>query len=1176
MSKRAWTKNQQAAIDARGEQVLVSAAAGSGKTAVLTERVKNILSDEENPCSPTEILVATFTKAAAGEMRERIAKALKDEIKNNPSKKVYLKKQINLLPTADICTMDSFCAKIVRENFNLAEISSDFQIIEKSDLEVLKKQCISEVLDELYENEDDSFSVLKSFFMNERDDSRLEDIILKLCFFSEAYPSPQKWLNEVTESFNPELDINETVFAKQMYSYFELMFDYWQQNMKKLLKLLVEDINEENDFTAIARNNIDLLDKFIWDCKERRWDDLVNGMRENPIVKYSKSNFKGSYYKNLNAVMGECKKEIDGIISKGLPTSSEHKEDCDLLYPVVKKLCEAVTMFSQKLIAKKQELNSYDFYDILHKCIDLLVEFNSDGTVSKTEFAKELTEKYKEILIDEYQDTNEAQNILFEIISRDKKNFYCVGDVKQSIYRFRRATPTLFMDLKAQLPVYDGTFNKPTQIILEKNFRSRNDITQCVNFIFSQLMSKEIGDIKYDENEYLHCGAEYPESSGEKVELHILDSVSLSAEESHIREAEYIAKFIKNTVERGALVKGENGMRPARYDDFCIIARSFKGNLDNFTDALSELGIPSVFEGEEINSKSKEISLLISLIKAINNPLLDVPLVSIMLSPLFGFTTDELAEIRLIDKKSDIYTCVLEYAKESEKAKFFVRKLDFYRNIAASYPIYDFVKLLVDDSAISEIYMSTDNGKERYNSIQSVLKTAENFSNTGRYGLASYVRYLDSVIQNNALSNGSASASTGVKLMTIHKSKGLEFPYVILANCAKSFNFRETTEPLLVSREVGVGLKIRDDKKFTKYDTLSTIANEKALKISGVSEELRILYVALTRAKENLVFVCSVNSQKSKERISAPLCFYDEDAKRRFNPFSVYKYMNFSEWICSAFIFHEQAKPLREYVGMTTTKKLEDSFNLKVNIETGCDLTEIGEEQQEEIEAEVNYDLLEQIKERAEYIYPYDELSTVLAKINASSVEKHIARREFFASKKPKFVNEKATGAKRGTVVHKFLELCDFKNAYENFDNEISRLLSEFKLTEDEISVIDKLDIEKFFNDDVGQRLLKSNGVYKEYEFSVLKNAGEFYPELPEKLKDEKIVVQGKFDCAFIEPDGAVLIDYKTDKITDEETLISIYKGQLDVYKAALEECIEIPVKETYIYSFKIGKFIKI
>ena len=1175
MSKKEWTKNQQAAIDARGEQVLVSAAAGSGKTAVLTERVKNILSDEKNGCLPTEILVVTFTKAAAAEMRERIAKALKDEMKNNPSKKLFLKKRINLLPTADICTMDSFCAKVVRENFNLAKISSDFQIIEKSDLEVLKKECVADVLDELYENEDEAFSLLKTFFTNERNDEQLENVILKLCFFSEAYPSPEKWLSEVVESFNPELDINETIFAKQMYSYFDMMLDYWQQSIKKQLKLLKEDINEENDFTSIATKNIEILDVLIKNSKERNWDELVEYMRDNPILKYSSPRNASPFYKALNTVMGNCRDELNGLLEKGLPTSSEHKCDCEILYSVVKKLCEAVNMFSKKLLAKKQELNSYDFYDILHKCIDLLVEFNDDGTITKTDLAKELTEKYKEILIDEYQDTNEAQNILFEMISRDKKNFYCVGDVKQSIYRFRRATPALFMELKEYLPVFDGKLDKPTQIILEKNFRSRKDVTRCVNFIFSHLMSKKMGEIKYDENEYLYCGAEYPETKSENIELHILDSTSISAEESLKREARYIAEYIKNTVQSGALVKGENGMRPAKYDDFCIIARSLKDARVIYTDALSELEIPSVFEGDEINVNSREVSLLVSLIKAINNPLLDVPLVSVMLSPIFGFTSDELAEIRLINKNSDIYTCVLKYAEESEKAKYFIRKLDFYRNMAASYPIYDFVKLLVDDTAITEIFMSTNNSEERYNSIRSVLKSAENFSDAGRYGLSSFVRYLDSVIQNDALSNSGASAFNGVKIMTIHKSKGLEFPYVILANCAKSFNFLETREPLLVSRECGVGIKIRDDKRFTKFDTLSSLANDKALKIGEVSEELRILYVALTRAKEKLIFMCSINAKTSFERISTPLYYYDVDDKRHFNSFSVYKYQNFSEWICASFVFHEQAKLLREYVGMTTTEKLENGFPLKVSIESYCPSENVIEEK-DEAKAEIDFDLFEKIKDRAEYVYPYDELSTVLAKINASSVEKHIARREFFASKKPKFIDEKTTGAKRGTVVHKFLELCDFKNAYENFENEISRLLSEFKLTEDEISVIDKEDIEKFFNQDVGKRLLKSNEVYKEYEFSVLKNAGEFYPDLPENLKNEKIVVQGKFDCAFIEPDGAVLIDYKTDKITDEETLVSIYKGQLDVYKSALEECIEIPVKETYIYSFKIGEFIKI
>ena len=1173
---RSWTENQKKAINARGEQVLVSAAAGSGKTAVLTERVKNILCDTENLCSSSQLLVVTFTKAAAGEMRERIGKALKEEIKKNAENRIYLKNQLALLPAADICTIDSFCAKIVRENFHIAGMSSDFTVIDDNDHNVLKNESVSEVLNELYENEDASFNSLKAFFMSERDDKQLESVIIKLYEFSRSYPSPEKWLEEVSEYFNPQNDINTSVFAKEVYKYAELMLQYYILVLDEMRDAIIEDVNEENDFTALVAQNIENLKILLFDCLEERWDDFILHLNSVPVVKYPRAP-KGSYYSLTNSIMGECKDCIDDILEKTLPTSDENREDCEILYPIVKKLCEAVNMFSKTLENKKKELNAFSFDDILHKCIDLLVVFDENGEPQKTELAEELTEKYKEILIDEYQDTNEAQNILFETVSKNKKNFYCVGDVKQSIYRFRLASPELFMNLKDNLPLCEGDFNSASQIILEKNFRSRKGVTECVNYIFSKLMTKEVGEIKYDENEYLYCGASYPETTETEVELHVLDALSLKSDELSQRESEYIAKYIKETVEKGVLVKGEGEtMRPARYDDFCILLRSPKKRVDTLSKALSDLGISSVFENNEVNVNSKEVSLLVSLIKAVSNPLIDIPLVSVMLSPLFGFSSDELAEIRLINKKCDIYTCLLEYAKTNKKAEYFIRKLDFYRNISSSYPIYDFVKLLIDDTAISEIFLSTDNGEERYRAINSVLKCAENFTSNGRYGLSSFIRYLDSVIDNNALTKSSVADFGGVKIMSIHKSKGLEFPFVILADCAKSFNLSDSYGSLTVSREVGLGLKIRDDEKFTRYGTLSSFAGEKAIKQGDISEELRVLYVALTRAKEHLVFICSTTSKASKTRIARSLYMDDENNIKYLHPFEVYKAKNLTEWICSAMLYHKDAKELREYFGVETTTLIDSNFDLKVKI---TDINEVEETEvldEGEVECPVDFELLETIKDRAEYVYPYDELSTVLAKINASSVENHIASRSFFASKKPKFLENNVTGATKGTVVHKFLELCDFKKANENLDEEIERLNKEFKLSETETALIDKTKIVEFFNCDITKRLLKAETVYKEYEFSVLKSAGEFYKDLPDDLKNEKIVVQGKFDCAFLEPDGAVLIDYKTDKITDENTLISIYKGQLDIYKSALEECTGVNVKEVYLYSFKLGEFIPV
>ena len=1174
---RVWTDNQKKAISARGEQVLISAAAGSGKTAVLTERVKNILCDTENKCESSQLLVVTFTKAAAGEMRDRISKALKNEIKLNPANKTYLKEQLLLLPAADICTIDSFCAKLVRENFHIAGMSSDFTIIDENDHLVLKNESIAEILNELYESEDASFTALKSFFMSERDDKQLEEVIIKLYEFSRSYPSPEKWLEEISEHFNPKNDINNTVFAKEAYKYFELMLEYYIFMLDIMRNAIIEDVREENDFTSLVMMNIENLKVLLLDCEEERWDDFIAHINSAPVAKYPRAP-KGSFYSTTNSLMGECKDYLDEILEKTLPSSAENKKDCEILYPIVKKLTEAVNMFSKRLEEKKKDINAFSFDDILHKAIDLLVVFDEKGNPSKTELANELTEKYKEILIDEYQDTNEAQNIIFEIISRDKRNFYCVGDVKQSIYRFRLASPELFMKLKEKLPLCENEFSKASQIVLEKNFRSRRGVTECVNYIFSKLMTKEVGEIKYNENEYLYCGATYPEINEPETELHVLDALKLKSDELAVKEAEYIAKYIKNTVESGVMVKAENDMmRPAKYDDFCILLRSPKKRVEAYSSALADLGIPSVFENNEVNAESKEIMLLLSLIKTVSNPLIDISLISVLLSPLYGFTSDELAEIRLINKNCDIYTCLLEYAKTSKKAEFFLRKLDFYRNIASSYPIYDFVKLLIDDTAITEIFLSLDNGSERYSAIQSVLRCAEKFTSDGHYGLSAFIRYFDSVIDNDALTKSNTAISGGVKIMSIHKSKGLEFPFVILTDCAKSFNLRDSYGALTVSREVGVGVKIRDDANFTRYGTLSSFAGEKTIKSGDISEELRILYVALTRAKEHLVFVCSVTSKASKARIASSLYLKDENNNEYLHPFEVYKAKNLTEWICSAMLYHKDSKPLREYFGVETVELIDSNFDLKLVIEDINETTETADvcEVTETTES-VDFELLERIRERAEYSYPYDDLSTVLAKINASSVENHIAERAFFASKKPAFVNESATGATKGTAVHKFLELCDFKNADADLKSEIKRLKDDYKLTESEISVIDEVAVSKFFKSEIGQRLLKSDTVYKEYDFAVLRNAEEFYPDLTDNLKTEQIVVQGKFDCAFLESDGAVLIDYKTDKITDKAKLISIYKSQLDVYKSALEECIGIPVKETYLYSFMLNEFIKV
>lgn len=1171
-----WTDDQKKAIKARGAQTLVAAAAGSGKTAVLTERVKNILCDTENTCSVSEILVVTFTKAAASEMRERIAAALKDELKKTGSP--YIRKQLLLLPTADICTIDSFCAKTVKENFHLADISADYSILDEAEEKTLLTDSAESVIEALYEENDESFKSLNRLFLTERDDSALSDILVSVYKYSRSFADPFSWLDEIALYFDPSVNASDTNWAKIITDYIKLMCDYNLKTIKRAIFLMEKEGNFNPEYISsfvLTAGNVERIKNLCCACK---WDELVNSIKVSPVMPHNFRNTKAdSNIKEFakNAI-DNCSDDFEKLWELTLPDSAEHKCDAQLLYPVVKKMCEAVKTLTLLTLEKKAELNKYSFDDILHKCINILVTFK-DGKYQKTQLGESLSSKYKEILIDEYQDTNRAQNIIFEAISRNKTNFYCVGDIKQSIYRFRLASPELFSEMKKELPLYDGTVNA-SQINLKSNFRSREGITKAVNFVFSRLMSESAGSVDYNETEYLNYGANYNKTDEPDVELHFINATELTLQQGKEYEAKKIASYIRETVEKQAPVfdKKTKSYRPAEYGDFCVLLRSKKDLSTVYKKALNALDIPVVCEGAEKVEQKKEVSVFISLIKTVNNPLSDVSLASVLMSPLFGFTPDELSQIRMVDKSRDLYFCLTKYAQSNEKASKFLAKLSLYRNISSTYRIYDFVKFIAEDTAICNIYQAAKNGSGRQAAIKSVIEYARKFTDDGRNGLSSFVRYLDRVCENEALKcNSEVNLNvSGVKIMTIHKSKGLEFPYVILANTMNKFNTEELKKKMMVSRETGIGLKIRDDEKFTNYHSLSSAACKKSMLNSDLSEELRVLYVALTRPREKLVVFCTNTVKKLCTTLSNVLLMPDIFTKP-FDPHYILKCNSMGTWLLSVFILHPDCERLREIFGCNTVLCPDSDFKIKL-------VCEEYEETDEETETAkkplmpVDYELLRIISQKSDYTYPYDALCTVLAKRTASSAEKKNNSREYFAQSEPKFISGKLTGALRGTAVHKFLEICDFKSASESVECELSRLLSEELITPEEAQVLDVEAVRCFFNSNVGKRILNADKVYKEYKFSVLRSVKEFYPEIEDDCSGETIVAEGKLDCAFTENGNAVIIDYKTDNITDENTLFEMYKGQLEIYKSAFSECVGVNVSEVYIYSFKLKKFIKV
>ncbi len=1171
-----WTDEQLRAIEVRGAKTLVAAAAGSGKTAVLTERVKNILCDSNNPCLASELLVVTFTRAAAGEMRDRIEKALKKELKETGSE--HIKRQLKLLPTADICTIDSFCSKTVRENFHLAGVCSNFSVLDEADENELLKLHAEQLIEELYAENDESFLSLARLFLSERDDSMLSEIILSLYKFSRAYPSPFLWLEKIAEEFNPEKPAAETVWAQQVLRHTDELFSYHMSQLEKAIALANQNGVKDSyiDKLVLTQKTATGL---IGCARAGDWDGFLKLVYS---AEFSKTSLTGKFSERLkNFIKGafdDCKKDVLGLREKQLPNSDEHKKDCEKLYPVVKKLVFAVKNLTERVNAQKKLLNKYSFDDICHMCIDMLVTPEGDS-FKRTPLAEALSEKYKEVLIDEYQDTNAAQDMIFKAVSRSEENLYCVGDVKQSIYGFRLASPELFISLKKELSEYNGE-KKPSRIALNANFRSRKEITSVVNFVFSRIMSESVGEIEYDSSEKLNFGANYyPETDSPSAELVLIDAKKLNAAAAVKYEAERVALYIKESVLRGDKVydRDLNEMRPCRYDDFCILLRSAKSKAEIYSNALESVGIPAFSENDAPVQNAKEATVLISLLKVVNNPLLDIPLASVLMSPLFGFTPDEMSEIRLCDRNGDLYFCLLEYAKKSEKASSFIKKLELYGNIAATYPIDEFVKFVVDDTAIKDIYLSLPDGAQRVSSVNGVLGAAARFTDNKRIGLSAFTRYLDTLVENNALKRTAASSDgeNAVRVMSVHKSKGLEFPIVILADLSKQFNFMDVNGSLVLSKEFGIGIKMRDDESFTSYETLSSAACRLALKRSILSEDLRVLYVAMTRARERLVMFCTTKSASIFKNTSELLVGAQHGFEKAIAPIYVLKSTSYAAWLLSCFAFHEDAGLLRELCGEEMYVAASSDFRLKIKTCTYTDNSELNGDFSP-ILAACDEAFLKKVREQAEYSYPYDELSGVLAKRTASSLEPSFVKREFFATEVPSFSNASLSGALRGTAVHRFLELCDFSHAYADFEAEKNKLVASKKLTALEAEAVDPEAVRAFLDAPIGQRLLNSDSVFKEYEFSVLRSAGEIYEGLSDNLKDEQIVLEGKLDCAFKEGNTGVVIDYKTDNITDEKRLADMYRRQVEIYKEAFSECEGVTVNEVYLYSFKLKKFIRI
>ena len=1231
MGETKWTKEQLSAIETRNSNLLIAAAAGSGKTAVLVERIIRIITDEENPVDIDKLLVVTFTSAAASEMRERIASAITKALEKTPNS-TNLQKQLTLLSRANITTMHSFCLEVIRNNFQVIDLDPSFRILDETEGVLLKNEILDDLFEEKYENDDSNFLNLVEAYSNSKNDDKLKEIVLDLFKFSMSGPWPEKWLKDKSEEFNiNDIDeLNETSWVKVIKENAKIELEGLISMTNKALELSSETSGLEpyvdtfTDDISIIKNIYYSLDKGLNELYDAFNDyefSKLKTVRKSKVLDISVQEM----VKNIRAdVKKKLEKIRDGVFFM-------HPEEMLIsmksLYPLMKELASLVIEFGEKFGKSKKEKGVLDFNDLEHLCLKIL-------TSEESNVSQKFKEYFYEVLVDEYQDSNNVQEAIIDLVSRKygkNPNVFMVGDVKQSIYRFRQAKPELFLE---KYNTYSTTEGKNRKIQLYKNFRSREEIINGVNFIFKMLMSKEVGELEYTDEEALNLGADYKEYDGEgetggDLEIHILDKSDEKSEEDLEEEedigainleARIVAKRIKELInpEEGKMPfmvaykneKGEDDYRPLAYKDIVILLRATKNWSEVFLDELGMEGIPVYADTGTGYFESIEIRTIMSLLKVVDNPMQDVPMISLLRSPIMNFTSEELGNIRLVNKEKYFYenmqAIVLGEIEVDEalkeKCKYFIEKLDTWRERSTFMPIDEFIWYIYMDTAYYGFVGAMPNGVLRQANLRVLFQRAKQYEDTSFKGLFNFINFINKLRKSSG-DMGSAKIlgenEDVVRIMSIHKSKGLEFPVVFLSGTGKQFNLMDLNKNILYHDDLGLGPDFVDVEKRVSYSTIAKESIKQKIKFETLSEEMRILYVAFTRAKEKLIITGATSNLGRWANKCCNAAALNED---RIISSEVSKGKSYLDWLGMALCKHRNGESIREQVEPMDISIKDDLSTWKIDIWKKTDLlvdkVQENVDENKEKDLWINFDcetVDKNIYNRLNFIYPFKSSTTIKSNFSVSDLKKKnqeeleiVNSKNLYSEKiiaKPKFLQEERglTPSERGTAMHFVMQKLDFNrvNTIEDIENQIREMVINELLSEEEFKVIRAKKIYNFFKSNLGKRVLKSyesgEKVYKELPFYTEISAKKTDPNLINIPESEKVRLQGVIDLFFYEGDNVILVDYKTDYVErgKEEDLIEKYKLQIQYYKEALSKITGKIVTESYLYSFFLDKEIK-
>ena len=1165
------TPQQEQVVYNRGGKLLVSAAAGSGKTKVLVDRLLSYVMDPVKPANLDDFLIITYTKAAAAELRGKIAAKLSERIAENPENR-HLQQQMQRLYLAKISTVHSFCSDILREYAYHLDISADFRVADETECMRLRQRAMAQTLDEAYETMD-SHPDFRAFVDTQglgRTDALVPEIVAKVFDSSRCHLDPKGFLQmcvqsmEVQDTEDAAQTLWGTYLMEDLYSYLDKQI----AAMEKCAALAGAVEGWEKPASVLADTVIQLKEL----RKAGTWDQVNRRISvDYGRLTFPKKSGDPQLADQIKAVRENCKKGLGKKLLSFSDPSEVVLGDLHSASESVRGLIRLVEQFSDAYSKLKRGCRVVDFGDLEHLTLDLLL---GKSRSSPTAAAREISDRFREIMVDEYQDSNAVQDSIFSALTDSRQNLFMVGDVKQSIYQFRLADPGIFLEKYETYAHADSAMpGEGRKILLSNNFRSSGGVIEGVNHVFRCTMSKAVGDLEYGQEEALYEGIPHCELDEPEVELHALPV----QESTYAEEAAYTAERILEMLDGRHMVRQGDGLRPIRADDVVILLRSPGSVGMEYQRALEARGISCVTGGGVDLLQTKEISAVRSLLQVISNPRQDIPLTAVLLSPVFAWSADDLARIRKGNKKSSLYECIC--GDDSEQSRNFIKTIKDLRTKAKLYSITRLVEECFLRTKLDLAYTAMTDGDIRAENLQTFYQICADYEQSGHKDLEQFLSYLDSMEDKGLISAADISNSGAVTIMSIHKSKGLEFPVVFLCGLSREFNRESLRAQVLCDKDLGLGLSCIDPEMRLRYPSISKRAIAVKQMKESVSEELRVLYVAMTRARDRLIMVYSAkNLEKDLKDIALRS---DHSGKELMTMEAICP----GDWVLYAAMQRTEAGALFALGGKPGETVLHDPV-WKITV------AQWEADSPEQVEQPHNHrDLPENTRVVLEKVlsfrYPYAAATTAPSKQTATG-RKGRDKDEEASENTPKnhatvrkwrsaaFSSQGSSAKEYGNATHAVMQYIRYENCLDEASvaKEIRRLVQEGYISPEYGQMADPGKIAAFFTTELGQKIRFSDHVIREFKFSILVDAGEE----DVALSGEKILLQGVVDCALVEEDGICIVDFKTDRVLDgeEELIASRYCGQIDTYAKALERIFEKQVKEKYLYLFSVQKLLRL